>query len=250
MYLKVITCKALFREITYYASISENVIDLTSLEWGLHDKVGGLYEALKAEIAAIDAGKDSHSSYPPYGQPFDGIVLGYGLCSNGIVGLSSSRYPLIVPRAHDCITLLLGSKERYAELFKETGGTYWYSPGWVENSPIPGEGRLEWMRNLYADRYNPEDVEEMLELSEEWQESYSRLGLISWPEFKEREFARITREKARESAEYAGWQLTEYEGSGNLVKDLIDGNWDPERFLVVPPGETIKQDYGTDIIKY
>lgn len=250
MYLKVIACKALFREITYYASISENVIDLTCLEWGLHDKIGGLHEALKAELAAIDAGDDTHSSYPPYGQDFDGIVLAYGLCSNGIVGLTSSKYPLIIPRAHDCITLLLGSKERYAELFKEAGGTYWYSPGWVENSPIPGEGRYRWMMDIYSDRYGEEDAEEMVELGEEWQNSYSRLGLINWPEFKDRQFAQMTREKAKESAEYAGWEFAEYEGSGTLVKDIIDGNWDVERFLIVPPGQTIKQDYGPGIVKY
>jgi len=38
----------------------------------------------------------------------------------------------VVPRAHDCITLLLGSKERYAKLFGERPGTYWYSAGWLE----------------------------------------------------------------------------------------------------------------------
>ena len=33
------------------------------------------------------------------------IVLGYGLCSNGVVGVTAPATGLIVPRCHDCISL-------------------------------------------------------------------------------------------------------------------------------------------------
>ncbi len=46
------------------------------------------------------------------------VVLGYGLCSNGIAGVRAGRQELIVPRAEDCIALFLGSLARYAELFR------------------------------------------------------------------------------------------------------------------------------------
>ncbi len=52
---------------------------------------------LQEEINKIDATEDLHTSYPPYDLPFDGILIGYGLCSNGVVGLSSQKYPLIMP---------------------------------------------------------------------------------------------------------------------------------------------------------
>jgi hypothetical protein len=35
------------------------------------------------------------------------VVLGYGLCSNGIVGVRSGTQTMIVPRCHDCIGFFL-----------------------------------------------------------------------------------------------------------------------------------------------
>ena len=44
---------------------------------------------------------------------YEAILLGYGLCSNGLVGLTARSIPLVIP-VHDCITLFLGSKEQYS----------------------------------------------------------------------------------------------------------------------------------------
>lgn len=43
---------------------------------------------------------------------YDAILLGHGLCNLGIKGLKL-RILLVIPRAHDSITLLIGPKERY-----------------------------------------------------------------------------------------------------------------------------------------
>ena len=53
------------------------------------------------------------------------IVLGYGLCSNGIVGVTARNQGLIVLRCHDCIKLFLGSPAVYSEAIKERPGTYY-----------------------------------------------------------------------------------------------------------------------------
>ena len=45
-------------------------------------------------------------------------------------GVHAQRCRIAITRAHDCITLLLGSKERYAEYVAQHPGTYWYSAGW------------------------------------------------------------------------------------------------------------------------
>ena len=62
-----------------------------------------LRPALQRVIDEVEAGEET----------YDAILLGFGLCSMGIVGLHSSKMPLVVPRAHDCITMLLGSRETY-----------------------------------------------------------------------------------------------------------------------------------------
>jgi len=46
LYLKVIACKALFRELSLFATHSLNVIDFTWFSWGMHDFVSDLGAAL------------------------------------------------------------------------------------------------------------------------------------------------------------------------------------------------------------
>jgi len=36
---------------------------------------------------------------------YDALLMGYGLCNNGIVGLTTKSIPLVIPRGHDCITV-------------------------------------------------------------------------------------------------------------------------------------------------
>ncbi|MEE9612492.1 MAG: DUF1638 domain-containing protein, partial [Desulfatiglandales bacterium] len=65
------------------------------------------------------------------------MVLAYGLCSNGIVGVTARKQGLIVPRSHDCIGLLLGSPAAYKKAFEERPGTYYLTPGWVAEKKDP-----------------------------------------------------------------------------------------------------------------
>ncbi|MBU1712334.1 MAG: DUF1638 domain-containing protein, partial [Proteobacteria bacterium] len=54
---------------------------------------------------------------------FEEIVLGYGLCANGIVGVQARKEGLYVPRSHDCIALFMGSCEAYRTAIKKRPGT-------------------------------------------------------------------------------------------------------------------------------
>ena len=98
-----ITCKVMQREAYFCAARSKNVVDVVLMEQGLHDEPTRLRREVQK---ALDNTCDIQ------GRPYEASLLGYGLCSNGIVGLSA-QIPIVVPRGHDCITLLLGSKEKY-----------------------------------------------------------------------------------------------------------------------------------------
>jgi len=99
MNLKLLACEILYRETCAAIARSRNRVDVEFLPKGLHD-LGqeGMNRRLQDELAAVD------------GSQYDAVLFGYGLCSNGLVGLAATRIPLIVPRAHDCMTLFLGSK--------------------------------------------------------------------------------------------------------------------------------------------
>ncbi|MDR3076348.1 MAG: DUF1638 domain-containing protein, partial [Synergistaceae bacterium] len=122
-----IACEILFREACYCASKSRSVVDITFVPKKLHDLgEAKMSEALQRQIELVDASK------------YDAILMGYGLCSYGVRGLHAD-IPLVIPRAHDCITLLMGSKELYSEYFDNNPGTYFHSSGWIERDSETGE---------------------------------------------------------------------------------------------------------------
>lgn len=127
---KIIACHVLWRELCYYAALSRNIFDFHFLEQGLHCTPDLLRKQLQDAIDAVD--KD-----------YDGLLIGYGLCSNGIAGIVAPQTRLVVMRGHDCITFLLGSRERYQTYFDSHPGTYWYSPGWIDTGSQPGKERYE-----------------------------------------------------------------------------------------------------------
>jgi len=247
--LKIIACKSMYRELSLLAALSTNVTDVTWLRQGLHDTPGKLAQTLQAEVAAIDAETDMHTNPPPYGDGFDAILIGYGLCCNGIVGLSSEKTPIVIPRAHDCMTFFLGSKERYRELFMANSGTYWYNPGWIESSPMPSRERHDALMDFYTGKYGQEQGAQMVELYEEWRTSYSRVGYIRWAEREGEAFEERAKAYARDCAAYTGWEYREFEGDSSLLRDFVEGNWDEQRFLVLPPGRAAQASFGDDVIE-
>lgn len=50
------------------------------------------------------------------------------------VMIKTGSLQLVVPKARDYITLLLGSKERYRDFFNKHLGTFFRSTGWIERS--------------------------------------------------------------------------------------------------------------------
>lgn len=89
---KVIACEIAFRELCFCASQANAVVDFTFMPKGLHDKSAEKMRlALQHEIDQVECHK------------YEAILLAYGLCSCGVVGLTS-QLPLVIPKAHDCIT--------------------------------------------------------------------------------------------------------------------------------------------------
>ena len=105
MRLGCIGCEVLARAIYLCAARSPHIVDVELLQRGLHNVPNDLRAQLQASI-------DSSA-----GQGYDAIVMTYGLCGQATAGLTAPGVPLVVPRAHDCITLFLGSQEHYQEQF-------------------------------------------------------------------------------------------------------------------------------------
>jgi hypothetical protein len=233
---KFIGCKVLMRELYQLASASENIVDTLWKKQALHNTPDILRSEVQAAIDAVEAEEEK----------YDAILLGYCLCSNGIVGLKPTRTPIVIPRGHDCITMLLGSRERYQSLFDSySGGIYWYSPGWIENSIMPGRERYDIAYKEYSEKYGEDNAQYLMDMEQGWMKEYKCALYVDWPEQRRQEYADYT----RSCAEFLNWEFRAEKGDSTLLKDMLEGNWDSERFLVVQPGETVHPSFDEKIIR-
>ena len=172
------------------------------------------------------------------------VVLGYGLCGNGLRDIRAGRHTLLIPRADDCIAVLLGSYKAYMREFRTSPGTYYLTKGWLESGSHPLKEYGE-----YTAKYGAETA--MWLLDQQYQH-YKRIALVaSTPE----EMAAY-REQAQEVARFCERWSMRYEeiiGSDRYVQRLLelaaalrDGalrhtEVDSD-FLLIPPGGEIKQE--------
>lgn len=239
MRIKVIACEVLFRELSLCAARAKAVVDLAFLRRGLHDNPDTLRETLQRLVDETDESR------------CQAVALGYALCSNGAAGLRARGIPLVLPRAHDCIALLLGSKESYAQHFAARPGTYYYSGGWVEREadrvprkPEDGAGLDAPFDELVA-KYGRDNAEYLWELQSNWIERYTHATFIDNGLGDLAAYRAYAQRVARER----GWTYDETSGDLALLQALLDGNWDEERFLVVSPGQRVVATAGPDIVK-
>jgi hypothetical protein len=237
--LKIIACKVFYRDLSILCANSENFTDITYMRQNLHNVPAKLREALQAEINSVDGGADPHTTYPAYGREFDAILLCFGLCSNTVDGLTSKKHSLVIPRAHDCITLFLGSAERYGAYSKTHKGVYWYNQNWIETASVPGYEQHESLLKKYTPRYGEAKARKMVLASEQWTENYNAAVFIRSDLFDSSD----GEEYSRRCAEYIGWAHSATDGSSAYLRDFLSGKWDGKKFLIVPPGKRVALTY-------
>lgn len=164
---------------------------------------------------------------------YERIVLGYGLCSNGIVGVTARKEEIVVPRCHDCISFFLGSPQKYLEDFRSRPGSYYLTSGWIQEGKDP----LNIMRKEYYQRYG-EDVSEWA-MKEELKH-YTHIVLID----NGRTDIKPLRTIGHENADYFGLDYLELSGTSlNYFNSLIRGPYDDQNFFVLEPGDAVKQEF-------
>ena len=245
--LKVIACEIAFRELSYAAARSKNLLDLEFLTQGYHDIPNSGRQELQKRIDAVPKGK------------YQAILLGYGLCSSILPGLAARHTQLVIPRAHDCITFFLGSKARYSEMFEAEPGTYYYTSGWLECAKRRGEKAPLWggaslpasanaslkaTHQQWVEKYGQEQADYLLKEMSRWTEAYQSGTLVTFDFLKHLHLE----DQVRPICAERGWQYQETEGSLSLFQRLLDGDWAENDFLVVQPGQKIVATFDEKVI--
>ncbi|MGQ9660940.1 MAG: DUF1638 domain-containing protein [Kiritimatiellia bacterium] len=242
MRLMLICCEIFFREVCRLASESPHTTDIVFMPKGLHD-IGA--EKMKSRLQA------QLDEIPP--NRYDAILLWYGLCNNGVVGLAVSAAQMVIPKAHDCIALFIGSRKRYLEYFNAHPGTYYRTTGWYERRDDAGAGEETIQQKLglfmkyeeLVTRFGEDNARYIMETMGNATVHYDRLAFIKLGLPCEEPF----RIQAMQEAQDKGWTFDEIEGSLELLRKLLFGEWDDD-FVIVPPGRAIRATHDEHVLGF
>jgi hypothetical protein len=230
---KLISCEIFSRLVYSSAANTHNILDTEFTELRSHVKP----DELRHEIQdIIDRASEK----------YDAILLGYGLCGNSVSGLKSRSIPLVIPRAHDCCTIFLGSRAAFLEHFGETPSAQWSSYCYYERLGGWYQGGAMGMTRDEEDVYYKELVEKYGEDNADYiidmMGTKNEVDFLTYIELEGFEDTDI-RESFREHAKKLGKQTRFIKGSTRLIDALVNGEWNSEEFLIVPPGAEIKPTY-------
>ncbi len=217
----VIACKV-FQDLLEHFVPDDLADQLTFLDYGLHEFPKKLTKTVQEQIDGI-------------AEP-SRILLGYGLCGNGLQDIQAGRHTLFIPRADDCIAILLGSYQAYLKEFSENPGTYYLTKGWLESGSDPLKEHHQAI-----EKYGAENAAWVMD---QQYMHYTRLVFVAHTQ----EDLDTYRPRALEVAEYCerwGMKYEEVLGSDAYIRDLVKAvstlSKSDEQFLVIPPGESIEQ---------
>lgn len=205
----IIACKTIEQELIAAMKQTNCSYPVLWLESGLHNWP----DKLRARIQELLDGCEG----------FDTVLLAMSFCGNSVVGLHTREFQLVIPRSDDCITLLLGSLARR----QEAKATYFLTEGWLR-----GEMNIwkEYQNCLakYGEKRGKHVFSTMLA-------HYQNLALLDTGCFDREALEKQVKEIARMlELEYVC-----LEGTLDHLKQLLEGPWEEERFVLVPPQSTV-----------
>jgi len=242
MRLYVVACGVLEPELRALAEESPHEVHLHILDAGLHSEP----ERLRTEVQNV---LDTCAGC-------DAVVLGYGLCGRGVSGLVPVTVPLVLPRAHDCMTLFLGSRAAYGAQFKAHPGTFYITAGWYEKSVAPKQAAEPDVLRVFenaerdprypalAQEYGGENARFIIQFMDGWKRNYTRLAFIDTGAANSEKYETY----ARNTADALGWRYERIPGDLHLLRALLFGDWERDDILVVKPGQRCLATGGDEIV--
>jgi hypothetical protein len=193
----------------------------TFFDFGLHDQPSRMRPTLQQMLDALP-------------EPST-VLIGYGLCGNGVVGLEAGPHTLVLPKAHDCIGMTFGSNQAHAAELAAHPGTYYLTRGWLGTGNDPLE-----QYERYIDRYGRERAGRVVDAL---YGAYERVCLVA---FSAEELAAVRPLAApvvRFFRDRFQLEYVERIGDSSFIERLMgDGPKDGAEFIVIPSGGVVSQE--------
>ena len=127
------------------------------------------------------------------------------------------------------------------------------STGWLERRHNPedlrriSEAAKHGLNASHEDlcaRFGDEEGDYLFSILGAQRKNYDQLTFIEMGTERDYRFEL----QSRIEAEKNGWRFEKVNGNLRLIRALLSGNWDPEDFLVVPPGSKVRATFDDRII--
>lgn len=210
----IIACSTLKNELSCAMEEIGCTFPVIWLESGLHNVPEKLRQALKDSLGQADA------------LGADRVLLSFGFCGNALNQLLTGHFELILPRADDCISLLIGSSKRRHQIQSEAG-TYFMTKGWLD-----GERNI-WKEYEYAlEKYGSKRGQRIFDTMFG---NYKRIGILDTRCYP----LKPVMEEASRIAGKLNLALDTIPASNQYLIKLLTGPWPQDGFLTVPPNTRI-----------
>ena len=213
----LIACAMMEDEVRCAIERTRADVDVVWVDRGYHSKPERLRSELQDRIDCAEA------------EGADQVLLAFGLCGNGAVGLRCRHAVLAMPRFDDCVNLMLQCGERTRRGLAKAGVMY-LTRGWTQDTPATIVGQQRDYVRKYGERRAKRLMEAMFG-------AYRRVSVIDTGCFD----VNPVMDAARESARVIDVEADCVEGSNLVLEKLLAGKWDDD-ILTCAPGRAVKQD--------
>lgn len=209
----VVACRTIGAELELAMARTGSTLPVVWVESGLHARPASLRERLQEELDGLP----------------DGIaaLMAFGFCGKALLGLRAGTRRLVIPKADDCITLLLGSRRARSSL-SESSRTYFLTKGWLDN-----ERNIWGEYNDCVARHGRKRTDAIYKMM---LGHYRHLGLIDTGAYDVHSLYGRT----AEIEATLGLARRIVPGGVSFLERLLTGPWDGE-FVVVEPGGTVDE---------
>ncbi|MBC3797582.1 DUF1638 domain-containing protein [Acetobacterium tundrae] len=211
----LIACSMIKDEMTLAMKNTDITYDTIWMSSDLHINPDYLRNALQEEI-------NNHQDY-------EMILLAYGNCGKGLVGLISANTKLAFLRSEDCIHMLLHKKKGLKAL---RGETYFITKGWME-----GKKSLKEEYHYAINKYGPKRAEMIMEIMFK---NYGSLMMIDDGSYDLENWIHC----ARHLSQVLKLDFVITNGDVELLEMFLSLKWDHQVVLISPGTEITKDDFG------